>query len=136
MCCHLLGGGKQLVEHIEQTLGIKNGETTADGLITLEVTGECLAACDLAPVIHVNTEYAVKMTPAKFDALVEALRSGKGPEAFLEQLPLMGGASQDEWQGFKPVDQVCGCACGAKADETSVTEEAPAAEPASTTEEK
>jgi len=100
MCCHLLGGGKQLVEHIEKSLGIKNGETTPDGLITLEVTGECLAACDLAPVIHVNTEYAVKMTPSKFDALVEALRSGKGPEAFLEKLPLMNGASQEEWQGF------------------------------------
>lgn len=102
MCCHLLSGGKQLVEHIEQTYGIKNGDTTEDGLITLEVTGECLAACDLAPVVHVNTEYAVKMTPAKFDALVGALRDGTGPNAFLEQLPLMNGANQDEWQGFKP----------------------------------
>ncbi|HWI66014.1 MAG TPA: NAD(P)H-dependent oxidoreductase subunit E [Symbiobacteriaceae bacterium] len=100
MVCHLIGGGNKLVEHIEKTYGIKNGETTADGLITLEVTGECLAACDLAPVIHVNTEYAVKMTPAKFDGLVEALRSGKGPDAFLEKLPLMNGENQDEWKGF------------------------------------
>lgn len=104
MCCHLLGGGKQLVEHIEQTLGIKNKETTADGLITLEVTPECLAACDLAPVIHVNVEYAVKMTPSKFDALVEALRSGKGPEAFIEKLPLMNGEIQDEWKGFQKAE--------------------------------
>lgn len=101
MCCHLLGGGKELVAHIEETYGIKNGDTTEDGLITLEVTGECLAACDLAPVIHVNTEYAVKMTPAKFDALVGALRDGTGPDGFLEKLPLMNGANQDEWQGFK-----------------------------------
>ncbi|HYF80457.1 MAG TPA: NAD(P)H-dependent oxidoreductase subunit E [Symbiobacteriaceae bacterium] len=101
MCCHLIGGGNKLVEHIEKTYGIKNGETTPDGLITLEVTGECLAACDLAPVIHVNTEYAVKMTPAKFDGLVEALRSGKGPDAFLEKLPLMNGENQDEWKGFQ-----------------------------------
>jgi len=100
MVCQLIGGGNKLVEHIEKTYGIKNGETTPDGLITLEVTGECLAACDLAPVIHVNTEYAVKMTPAKFDGLVEALRSGKGPDAFLEKLPLMGGEDQDEWKGF------------------------------------
>jgi NADH-quinone oxidoreductase subunit E len=105
MCCHLLGGGRQLVAHIEQTLGIKHGETTADGLITLEVTPECLAACDVAPVIHVDVEYAVKMTPAKFDALVEALRSGKGPEAFIEKLPLMNGADQDDWQGFVPVPE-------------------------------
>jgi NADH-quinone oxidoreductase subunit E len=101
MCCHLLGGGKQLVEHIEKTLGIKNGETTPDGLFTLEVTGECLAACDLAPVIHVNTEYAVRMTPEKFDALVAAIRSGKGPDEFIEKLPLMNGENQDEWKGFE-----------------------------------
>lgn len=104
MCCNLLNGGQALVEHIEKTLGIKNGETTPDGLITLEVTGECLAACDVGPVMHVNTEYAVKMTAPKFDALVEALRSGKGPEAFLEKLPLMNGASQEEWQGYQQPD--------------------------------
>ncbi|MFZ5823050.1 MAG: NAD(P)H-dependent oxidoreductase subunit E [Bacillota bacterium] len=101
MCCHLLGGGNKLVEHIEKTYGVKNGETTEDGIFTLEVTGECLAACDLAPVIHVNVEYAVKMTPEKFDALVADLRSGKGPDAHLEKLPLMGGADQDAWQGFE-----------------------------------
>jgi NADH-quinone oxidoreductase subunit E len=127
MACHLLGGGKELQEHIEKTLGIKHMETTADGLITLEVTGECLAACDLAPVIHVNTEYAVKMTPAKFDALVAALRAGKGPEEFLEKLPLMGGANQEEWTGFKTMADYAGeCACGAKA-------EAPASEEPATT---
>lgn len=101
MCCHLIGGGNKLVEHIEKTYGVKNGETTADGVFTLEVTGECLAACDLAPVIHVNTEYAVKMTPAKFDGLVAALREGRGPDAFLEKLPLMNGADQAEWKGFQ-----------------------------------
>lgn len=124
MACHLLGGGKQLVEHIEKTYGIKNGETTADGLITLEVTGECLAACDLAPVMHVNTEYAVKMTPEKFDALVAALRNGEGPEAFLEKLPLMNGENQDEWKGF----EACGCACGHKTEEAPAEAPAPAAE--------
>ncbi|MFZ5817231.1 MAG: NADH-quinone oxidoreductase subunit NuoE [Bacillota bacterium] len=101
MCCHLLGGGNKLVEHIEQKYGIKHGETTPDGLWTLEVTGECLAACDLAPVIHVNVEYAVKMTPEKFDALIAALQSGEGPDRFLEKLPLMNGADQDTWPGFQ-----------------------------------
>lgn len=122
MACHLIGGGNKLVEHIEKTLGIKHMETTEDGLITLEVTGECLAACDLAPVVHVNTEYAVKMTPAKFDALVADLRAGKGPDAFLEKLPLMNGEDQDAWQGFQePSD----CQGGAKAEEKA---EAPQAE--------
>jgi NADH-quinone oxidoreductase subunit E len=100
MTCQLLNGGDRLVKHMEETLGIKVGETTPDGLITLEVTGECLAACYLAPVIHVDTEYVVKMTPEKFDALVAALRAGEGPGAFLEKLPLMNGETEDEWKGF------------------------------------
>jgi NADH-quinone oxidoreductase subunit E len=102
MVCHLLSGGRQLVEHIEQSLGIKNGETTTDGLITLELTPECLAACDQAPVMHVNVEYAVKVTPARFDALVADLQAGKGPEAFIEKLPLMSAAVQSDWKGFTP----------------------------------
>lgn len=111
MACHLLAGGDKLVKHMEETLGIKVGETTPDGLITLEVTGECLAACDLAPVIQVDGEYVVKLTPEKFDALVAALRSGEGPDRFLEKLPLMNGESQDEWPGFvEPAPSAAGAA--------------------------
>lgn len=126
MTCHLLNGGDKLVQHMEETLGIKVGETTPDGLITLEVTGECLAACDLAPVIHVDTEYAVKMTPAKFDALVAALRAGEGPDAFLEKLPLMNGESQEDWKGFEDAP----CACDhAQAAASAAPAEAPSATP-------
>jgi len=132
MCCHLLGGGRELEAHIKQSLGIGNGETTADGLITLEVTPECLAACDLAPILHVNTEYAVKMTPAKFNGLVAALRSGAGPDAFLERLPLMGGASQEEWSGYQaPMPEVVpDQAAPEAAPETAVVESAAAGETA------
>lgn len=133
MACHLLAGGDKLVEHMEKTLGIKVGETTPDGLITLEVTGECLAACDLAPVIHVDTEYVVKVTPEKFDALVAALRSGEGPDRFLEKLPLMNGESQDEWPGFEPVPAAAAEAAAARpADNPSpdASPEAGTAEPA------
>ncbi|MBY6277288.1 complex I 24 kDa subunit family protein [Symbiobacterium thermophilum] len=116
MACHLLAGGSQLVEHMEKTLGIKVGETTPDGLITLEVTGECLAACDLAPVIHVDTEYVVKVTREKFDALVAALRAGEGPDRFLEKLPLMNGESQDEWPGFVDAGTPAPAAAGPAAE--------------------
>lgn len=44
-----LSGAQELVDHLERRLGIKVGETTPDGLITLLVTGECIAACDGAP---------------------------------------------------------------------------------------
>ncbi len=123
MGCHLLGGGKQLVEHMEKTLGIKSGETTPDGLISLEVTPECLAACDLAPVIQVNTEYVVNLTAEKFDRLVEALRSGKGPDEFLEKLPLMNGERQEEWKGFEQVEAPAAPAAETEAKAEEKTEE-------------
>ncbi|MEW8978830.1 MAG: NAD(P)H-dependent oxidoreductase subunit E [Symbiobacterium sp.] len=126
MACHLLAGGDKLVQHMEQTLGIKAGETTPDGLITLEVTGECLAACDLAPVIQVDGEYVVKLTPAKFDALVAALRSGEGPDRFLEKLPLMNGENQDEWPGFGPAPDAAAEAAAAAPAESSSEAPAPA----------
>ncbi|MCL5676816.1 MAG: NAD(P)H-dependent oxidoreductase subunit E, partial [Firmicutes bacterium] len=56
LSCHLAGADKVL-ETLEKTLGIKPGETTKDGLITLEGTSECLAACDAGPVAQVNVEY-------------------------------------------------------------------------------
>lgn len=75
LSCHLMGAGKVL-EILEQTLGIQSGETTPDGLITLEGTSECLAACDAGPVAQVNTEYFLKLNPTKAEALITALRSG------------------------------------------------------------
>lgn len=74
-----LCGADELVKHLERRLGIKAGETTPDGLVTLEVTGECLAACDGAPALQVNTEYAERMTPERADELIAALRQGKAP---------------------------------------------------------
>lgn len=124
LTCHHLSGGKRLVEHMEKVLGIKDGETTADGLITLEVTPECLAACDLAPVAQCNVEYLASLTPEKVDKLFKAIQDGKGPDEFIEKLPLMNGAKQSEWKGF--------VAAPARAAEKTDAE-APAAEDAATT---
>ncbi len=59
-----------LVEHLEQRLGIKRGETTADGNYTL-MTAECLASCGTAPVIQVNNEFVENVTTEKLDALID-----------------------------------------------------------------
>lgn len=74
-----LCGADELVRHLENRLGIKSGETTPDGLITLEVTGECLAACDGAPAAQVNTEYVERLTPERADELIASLRAGTAP---------------------------------------------------------
>ncbi len=71
----VLAGAEALAQHLRQRLGIVPGETTPDGLLTLEETHECLAACDGAPVVQVNLEYATHMTPEKVDRLLEALRA-------------------------------------------------------------
>lgn len=75
MSCALMGG-HDLIHHAEETLGVRCGGTTADGLITLE-RAECQAACTEAPTLQVNYRYRYRVTPESFDALVADLRAGK-----------------------------------------------------------
>ena len=65
-----LKGAENIVAHFESRLGIKPGETTADGKFTLK-TVECLAACGTAPVIQVGTEYHESLTTEKVDQLLD-----------------------------------------------------------------
>ncbi|GAA4539722.1 NADH-quinone oxidoreductase subunit NuoE [Amycolatopsis samaneae] len=84
--CAALGGDaiyKKLQTHLgsdEEPLGHEEtaGTPGEQGSITLE-HAECLAACDLAPVLQVNYEYFDNQTPEKAVALVDALRAGKKP---------------------------------------------------------
>ncbi len=72
LTCTLLGA-ERLVRHLEARLGIRMGETTTDGKITLKRM-ECLAACGTAPAIQVDGEYYHQMTPEKLDALLDDLQ--------------------------------------------------------------
>jgi len=63
-------------EYIKEKLGIGFGETTADGVITLQ-EGECMGACGDAPVLLVNNKRMCSwMHPDKLDALIGELRAG------------------------------------------------------------
>jgi NADH-quinone oxidoreductase subunit E len=73
--CMLLGAD-DLLHHAEQTLGVKAGSTTPDGLFTLEEV-ECIAACTEAPALQVNYRYHERVTAADFDLLIDDLRSGR-----------------------------------------------------------
>jgi NADH-quinone oxidoreductase subunit E len=78
IACMLLGGD-ELLHHAEATLGIKAGQTTLDGAITLEgVT--CIAACTEAPCLQVNYRYEERVTPESLDQLVADLRAGRRPD--------------------------------------------------------
>ncbi|OUM99636.1 MAG: hypothetical protein BAA04_02645 [Firmicutes bacterium ZCTH02-B6] len=84
-----LSGAEALIRHFEQRLGIKLGETTADGLFTLLVTGECVAACDGAPAVQINEEYFHKVTPERADQIVQALRDGADLVELSERIGLI-----------------------------------------------
>ena len=73
--CMLLGGF-ELLEHAEEVLDVKAGNTTADGTFTLEDV-ECQAACTEAPSLQVNYRYFTTLTHADFDQLIEDVRAGR-----------------------------------------------------------
>lgn len=68
-----LRGAEALVEHAEEKLGIRMGETTPDGRITLVVEEECLAACCGAPMMVVNGHYHEDLDAEAFDRIVDGL---------------------------------------------------------------
>ena len=66
-------GGRELIHHLEERLGIKPGERTADGVFQL-VGVQCLGACGSAPVVQINDDYYENLTIGKLDALLDELR--------------------------------------------------------------
>ncbi len=76
--CQLRNGQKAL-HHLESKLGIHMGQTTADGMFTLQQS-ECLGACADAPVLLVNDRSMCSfMTDEKLDQLVDGLRGAQEP---------------------------------------------------------
>ena len=72
--CQLRDGAKAL-KHLERKLGIAMGETTVDGLFTLQQS-ECLGACADSPVMLVNDIHMCSfMSNEKLDQLIEGLKS-------------------------------------------------------------
>jgi NADH-quinone oxidoreductase subunit E len=69
----MLRGSEQIVEHLEQKLGVKLGETSADGKVTLKEV-ECLGACVGAPMMQVGREYHEHLTPEKVDRILKDLK--------------------------------------------------------------
>jgi len=68
-----LRGSERILAHVEKTLGIAPGGTTADGRCTF-LAVECLASCGTAPVMQVDETYHEQLDEAKVDGVLEALR--------------------------------------------------------------
>ena len=69
----MLRGAEDIVSHVEQKLGIKLGESTADGRIYLKKEEECLAACCGAPMMMVDHKYYEDLTIEQVDAILDGL---------------------------------------------------------------
>ena len=69
-----LNGSEDVVKHIEKKLGIKEGETTADGMFTIK-TVECLGSCGTAPMMQVGADYYENLTLEKVDTLLDQFKS-------------------------------------------------------------
>jgi NADH-quinone oxidoreductase subunit E len=70
----MLSGADELLEHASEKLGVHPGQTTTDGVFTLESV-ECIAACTEAPCLQVNYRYFHRISHGELDQLVDDLRS-------------------------------------------------------------
>jgi NADH-quinone oxidoreductase subunit E len=71
--CHVLGSATVL-EEIEKVVGVKAGQTSRDGIFSIEVVA-CIGACGLAPVISVNGNFHAKVTVASIKEIMDNYRN-------------------------------------------------------------
>jgi NADH-quinone oxidoreductase E subunit len=71
LSCKLLGSDK-ITQHCAEKIGIKVGETTADGRFSLSEV-ECLGSCGTAPMFQINFDYHENLTPEKVDHILDSL---------------------------------------------------------------
>jgi NADH-quinone oxidoreductase subunit E len=95
-----LCGGFDMLHYLEEKLDVHKGETTQDGVFTVQ-EAECLGACGSAPMLQItNGTYVHNLTREKIDALVDALREDKMPAFTSVTLP----QDEDEMGGNRRTD--------------------------------
>lgn len=75
-----LGGKDAVATQLRNELGVEFGETTEDGMFTLEYTS-CIGMCDQSPALVVNDTVYTRVTPARVHEIVAACRAAFGPHA-------------------------------------------------------
>jgi len=75
LSCHLAGGAENILEHLQHKLHIKPGQTTRDGLFTLQMV-QCLASCGTSPAMRVNDTLYENLTCDQVDIILDELRGG------------------------------------------------------------
>ena len=72
LSCYLVGGAEPVIGYLCKRLNIQPGETTPDGMFTIEIV-QCLAACDVAPAIIINDELYPHITGERIDEILSEL---------------------------------------------------------------
>jgi NADH-quinone oxidoreductase subunit E len=70
MACYV-HGSQQLVQGLQDSYGIADGETTTDTQLSVQVVNGCLGVCDLAPVVKIDDEYHGPVTPEALNDLIQ-----------------------------------------------------------------
>lgn len=75
--CHniscMLNGSDELISYLEAKTGVKTGEVSQDGLVSVKKV-ECLGACIGAPMCQIGDQYHENLTPQKIDEILESLK--------------------------------------------------------------
>jgi NADH-quinone oxidoreductase subunit E len=127
-CCTSIScmraGADELMHAIEDEAGVPDGETDADGTLTIE-HAECIGACGGAPALQVNYELVEGVTAEKARQLIQWLRTAR-PDVILtdEMQSLFGGTRSFDWAvpeaigavGPYPAFEPLGTASGPRVD--------------------
>lgn len=84
--CSMLGS-QGIIDHLCEKLGIKLGETTADGMFTIK-TAECLGSCGTGPMMQVGDNYYELLDEEKVDQILENFKNGKEHEQTPQEFPV------------------------------------------------
>ena len=76
--CYIRGGDR-LLEKIETTLGVKEGETTEDGMFTID-TVHCLGSCSMSPVIRVDEDTYGRLKADRIPRILKKYNQGESGE--------------------------------------------------------
>lgn len=79
----MLRGSDDLMAYLEKKLGIREGETTPDGMFSLKAA-ECLGSCGTAPMLQCGAAYHENLTEEKVDKLVDSLKSATKRKTYLD----------------------------------------------------
>jgi len=71
--CHVLGSSTVL-EEVEKFVGVTAGNTSRDGMFSIEVVA-CIGACGLAPVVSINGDFYAKLTAESIKEILQNYRN-------------------------------------------------------------